>query len=97
MTTESTKTIELEITVSGGIRMLHDDEFDMTEFGSREAISMCRASHVEWEPSGWYIDSAATGKRIASGFASRGAALAWERKYYGVGGEGWPEIERRKE
>lgn len=87
------KTIDLEITTEGGVRMLHDDAFDLAEFGSPETFCVFRASHVEWEAGGWYVDSAATGKRLKSGCATREEALAWEKNYYSPGSEGWPEIE----
>jgi len=82
--------VKLQITSQGGIQMLHDDQVDLSEFGS---VKVFRASHVEWEPEGWYVDSAKTGRRLASGFKTRQEALTWEKSHYSPGGDGWDEIE----
>ena len=87
--------ISLEITKSGGIRMLHDDAVDLSEFGE---VEVRRASHVEWSdgvpgvPRGWYVQSAKTGKILAGGFTIRRVALEWEKWYYSPGGLGWAEL-----
>lgn len=88
------KTIALQITATGGVQMLHDDEVDLAEFGAAEDFCVFRASNVEWEAGGWYVESAKTGARLASSFETRQAALDWEKAHYSPGGEGWPEIER---
>ena len=43
-------------------------------------------------PKGWYVQSARTGRLLKSGFATRAAALSWEKTYYSPGGPGWAEL-----
>lgn len=87
--------ISLQITPQGGIQMLQDDAVPLTEFGK---VEVERASHVEFcnEEQGWYVESAKTGKRLASGFKTRGEAITWEKKYYSPTGEGWAELTEGK-
>lgn len=82
--------IELQITPEGGIRMLADDAVDLRPFGR---VDVQRASHVEFSESeqAWFVQSAKSGQVLASGFESRGAALAWEKDYFGPSGQGWAE------
>ena len=83
--------IKLELTAQGGIRMLHDDAVDLSEFGK---VEVCRASHVEFNNATgfWYVQSAKTGKMLKEDFTSRADALAWEKKYYSPDGPGWEEL-----
>lgn len=95
--------ISLQITAAGGIRMLHDDHVDLSEFGE---IKVSRASHVEFSdgnhtsdngyangiPKGWYVQSAATLDILKDGLTTRAEALAWEKQHYSPGGAGWAEL-----
>jgi len=89
--------IEIEITADNEVRMLHNDEVDLSEFGE---VTVTRASHVEFAnrnlvgcPRGtWYVRSAKTGEVLASKFKTRAEALAWEKVYYSPSGEGWAEL-----
>lgn len=82
--------VKLQITAAGGVQMLHSDAVDLTELGQ---VEITRASNVEWsnERQAWYVQSALT-LVVLSWFASREAALAWEKDYYSPDGPGWPEI-----
>lgn len=83
--------LKMQLTRSGGVQMLQDDAVDLTEFGS---VEVTRASHVEFcnQDQAWYIESAKTSKRLASGFKTRGEAIAWEKAYYSPSGAGWKEL-----
>ncbi len=85
------KAISLEITAQGGIRMLQDDAVDLSAFGP---VEIARASHVEFdnERQDWFVQSAKTLEILARGFATRGAAIDWEKDHYAPGGAGWPEL-----
>lgn len=87
--------ISLQITPEGGIQMLQDDAIDLTQFGQ---VEVSRASHVEFcnREQGWYIESAKTGERLASGFKTRGEAITWEKNYYSPSGAGWAELTEDK-
>lgn len=85
------KEIKLEITTEGGLAMLHDDDFNMKEFGQ---VQMKRASHVEPAEDGtWFVQSAKTLKMLKEGFETRKEALDWEKKYYSPDGQGWNELD----
>lgn len=50
-----------------------------------DVVSISRASHVEWEPGGWYVELSGdprngehAGKRIGEGFPTRSEALVFE-------------------
>lgn len=83
--------IQLQLTRTGGVRMLHDDLIDLGEFG--EPI-VTRASHVEFcnTRGGWTVSSAKTGRLLAVGFPTRAEALAWEKNHYSPTGKGWSEL-----
>ena len=95
--------IQIEITASGGVQMLHDDAVNLGEFGE---IEVRRASHVEYSdghpapihgnrwPSarGWFVQSAMTGDILKAGIPTRAEALAWEKEYYSPSGAGWAEL-----
>lgn len=83
--------ISMQITPQGGVQMLQDDAVDLTQFGT---VQVERASHVEFcnQDQGWYVESAKTGKRLASGFKTRGEAITWEKNYYSPSGAGWAEL-----
>ena len=88
--------IDLQITAQGGVRMLHDDAVDLSQYGE---ISVSRASHVEFAlgletgpQRGWYVQSAKTMKILAYGFQTRAEALAWEKYWYSPSGPGWTEL-----
>lgn len=83
--------IDIQITPEGGIRMLHSDDIDLSEFGP---IEVTRASDVEFNNSWkhWEVFSHKTGDLLASGFPTRAEALDWEREYYSPGGDGWAEL-----
>ena len=85
------KEIQLEITSTGGVRMLHDDAIDLSEFGK---VNVKRASHVEYadDPAGWYVQSAETLIVVKSGMKTRAEALAWEKQHYAPSGAGWTEL-----
>lgn len=84
------KKIALQITPTGGARMLHSDEVDLSAFGE---ISVVRASHVEWCPIlKWHIRSAKTYRLLHWGFDVRADALEWERDHYSPTGAGWAEL-----
>lgn len=85
------KEVSLQITASGGVRMLHDDSVNLAELGT---IEMSRASHVEFdnEKQAWYVQSALTLKILKDDFPDRASALAWEKSYYSPSGEGWAEL-----
>ena len=83
--------IELEITRTGGIRMLHDDLIDLREFGK---VKVVRASHVEFDNKrgDWTVKSAKKGRRLLHRAQTRTEALAWEKKHYSPTGKGWREL-----
>lgn len=83
--------LKMQLTRSGGVQMLQDDAVDLTEFGS---VEVTRASHVEFcnQDQAWFIASAKTGKRLASGFKTRAEAITWEKNHYAPGGAGWSEL-----
>ena len=83
------------ITKNGGIEMLHDDALNLADFGTVETQ---RASHVEFcnIKQKWYVQSAATLK-ILNFFDTRTEALAWEKRYYSPDGDGWFELQNKKE
>jgi hypothetical protein len=87
------KPIPIEITKTGGIRMLWDDRFDIRAFGKPKVK---RVSHIEFNNTtgDWVVKSAKTGKQLHKGFVTREAALDWEHKYYSPKGKGWKEIVR---
>lgn len=82
--------IELEIGPDGSISMLHDDAVDIGQFG---ALDVTRASNVEfdWLHQEWYVESAATGKKLFWA-KTRAGALAWEKQHYSPSGDGWNEL-----
>ena len=83
--------IKLEVTAQGGIRMLHDDAVDLTEFGK---VEVTRASNVEFNNvvGHWYIQSVKTGYILRDDFKTRKEALDWEKVYYSPGQPGWREL-----
>lgn len=85
------KEIRLEITKQGGMRMLHDDDFNMDVYG---VVNVQRASHVEFNNATgcWYVQSAKTGLMLRDNFKSRKDALAWEKIYYSPSQAGWLEL-----
>jgi hypothetical protein len=76
---------------NGVIRMLHDDEVDLSIFGK---VTVTRASHVEFnnDTGKWYVQSAKTLKMLKEDLPTRAEALAWEKQYYSPKGEGWAEL-----
>lgn len=90
------KTVNLQITSEGGVRMLHDDAVDLGELGK---VEMSRASHVEFcnEKQAWFVQSALTLKILKDDFKTRAEALTWEKNYYSPDGEGWHELTTKKE
>ena len=82
--------IQLEITASGGIRMLHDDAVDLRELGK---VRVVRASHVEFDNKAgdWTVRSAKD-RRLLHRAQTRASALAWEKKFYSPSGKGWKEL-----
>jgi len=85
------KEIQLQITASGGVQMLHDDAVDLTQLGTVETT---RASHVEFcnEKQMWFVQSAKTLEILRDDFVTRESALIWEKAYYSPGGAGWQEV-----
>ena len=85
------KEIRLEITADACVRMLHDDAIDLSQFGK---VKVKRASHVEFSnrTGKWYVQSAKTKRMLRADFATREAALAWEKMYYSPKGKGWKEL-----
>jgi len=83
--------MKINITALGGIEMLHDDSFNLKEFGD---IKMKRASHVEFneKKQKWFVQSALTNIILKDDFDTRKDALTWEKEHYSPGGKGWNEI-----
>jgi hypothetical protein len=73
--------VKLLIEADGTITALYRDEL----LGLGRVLSVSRASHVEWNLSGWYVrlsddlrNGADAGKVIGQGFRTRAEALAHE-------------------
>jgi len=73
--------MKLSIDATGCITALYRD--DLLALG--DIVSVARASHVEWEPGGWYVELSGdqrngehAGKRIGENFPTRAEALAFE-------------------
>ena len=67
----------IRIDLDAGIaKTLWNDELDLPGLGT---VKVTRASHVEYDDceQAWYVDTP-NGVRVASGFKTRGEALAWE-------------------
>lgn len=86
--------VSLQITASGGIRMLHSDKVDLRQFGK---VDVSRASHVEFDHTyqEWVVTSAKTGQILWSE-RKRADALKWEAEYYSPTGKGWKELTEEK-